>query len=151
MADEMPGVSIFLSHRIGPTGLLQRKSAAILNGSLHKLGRQRIAAFRAAFTGLGLACPLYLTQNDSTLKAADYAERFPASTMSSGPTNSMRGSAFLTGLKGAAVIDVGGTTTDVSLRVRDFPRSRSEIAMIADVRTNFRVPDVFSFGLGAAR
>lgn len=148
VAAEMPGVSISLSHRIGRTGLLQRESAAILNASLHRLGTETIAAFRAAFAGLGLTCPLYLTQNDGTLMAADYAERFPVFTIASGPTNSMRGAAFLTGLKDAAVIDVGGTTTDVGLLVGGFPRSRSEGAMIAGVRTNFRVPDVFSFGLG---
>jgi N-methylhydantoinase A/oxoprolinase/acetone carboxylase beta subunit len=148
VAEEMPGVSISLSHRIGRTGLLQRESATILNASLHRLGMETVAAFRGAFTKLGLKCPLYLTQNDGTLMAADYAERFPVFTIASGPTNSMRGAAFLTGLKDAAVIDVGGTTTDIGMLVAGFPRSRSEGAMIAGVRTNFRVPDVFSFGLG---
>ncbi len=52
------------------------------------------------------------------------------------------------GLKDAAVIDVRGTTTDVGLLVGNFPRSRSEGAMIAGVRANFRMPDVFSFGRG---
>lgn len=148
VAQEMPGVSISLSHRIGRTGLLQRESAAILNASLHRLGQETVAAFRSAFVKLGLKCPLYLTQNDGTLMAAEYAERFPVFTIASGPTNSMRGAVFLTGLKDAAVIDIGGTTTDVGMLVGGFPRSRSEGAMIAGVRTNFRVPDVFSFGLG---
>ena len=68
--------------------------------------------------------------------------------MASGPTNSMRGAAFLTGLTDAAVIDIGGTTTDVGMLVGSFPRSRSEGATIGGVLTNFRVPDVYSFGLG---
>ncbi|MFZ1663434.1 MAG: hydantoinase/oxoprolinase family protein [Paracoccaceae bacterium] len=148
VANEIPGVAISLSHRIGRTGLLQRESAAILNASLHRIGKETVAAFRAAFANLGMTCPLYLTQNDGTLMSADYAERFPVFTIASGPTNSMRGAAFLTGLTDAAVIDIGGTTTDIGMLVGGFPRSRSEGAVIAGVRTNFRVPDVFSFGLG---
>jgi N-methylhydantoinase A/oxoprolinase/acetone carboxylase beta subunit len=148
VAEEMPSAAISLSHRIGRTGLLQRENATILNASLHRLGAETVAAFRKAIAGLGLACPLYLTQNDGTLMSADYAERFPVFTIASGPTNSMRGAAFLTGLRDAVVIDIGGTTTDVGMLVGGFPRGRSEGALIAGVRTNFRVPDVFSFGLG---
>ncbi|RDL46323.1 Acetophenone carboxylase gamma subunit [Ensifer sp. M14] len=148
VAEELPGASISLSHRIGRTGLLQRESATILNASLHRIGHETIAAFRSAFGELGLSCPLYLTQNDGTLMSADYAERFPVFTIASGPTNSMRGAAFLTGLKDAVVIDIGGTTTDIGMLIGGFPRSRGEGASIAGVPTNFRVPDVFSFGLG---
>jgi N-methylhydantoinase A/oxoprolinase/acetone carboxylase beta subunit len=148
VAEEIPGVAISLSHRIGRTGLLQRESATVLNASLNHIGTETVAAFRRAFAGLGLVCPLYLTQNDGTLMSADYAERFPVFTIASGPTNSMRGAAFLTGLSDAVVIDVGGTTTDIGLLVGGFPRGRGEGATIAGVRTNFRVPDVFSFGLG---
>lgn len=116
-----------------PHGLLQRESASILNASLHRIGKETVAAFRAAFTNLGMTCPLYLTQNDGTLMSADYAERFPVFTIASGPTNSMRGAAFLTGLTDAAVIDIGGTTTDIGMLVGGFPRSRSEGAVIAGV------------------
>lgn len=148
VATEIPGASISLSHRVGRTGLLPRENATILNASLHQLGRETVGAFRTAFAALGLNCPLYLTQNDGTLMTAAFAERYPVFTMASGPTNSMRGAAFLTGLTDAAVIDIGGTTTDVGMLVGSFPRSRSEGAMIGGVLTNFRVPDVYSFGLG---
>ncbi|HCZ01587.1 MAG: hydantoinase subunit beta [Rhodobacterales bacterium RIFCSPHIGHO2_02_FULL_62_130] len=148
VADEMPEAAISLSHRIGRTGLLARESATILNASLHALGQETVGAFRAAFERLGLFCPLYLTQNDGTLMGADHAERHPVFTIASGPTNSMRGAAFLTGLKDAAVIDVGGTTTDIGMLVAGFPRVRSEGAEIGGIPTNFRVPDVYSFGLG---
>ena len=148
VAEEMPDAAISLSHRIGRTGLLPRENAAILNASLHTLGRETVCAFRSAFAALGITCPLYLTQNDGTLMAADFAERYPVFTIASGPTNSMRGAAFLTGISDAAVIDIGGTTTDIGMLVAGFPRTRSEGAMIGGVPTNFRVPDVYSFGLG---
>lgn len=34
-------------------------------------------------------------------------------TFQSGPVNSVRGAAFLTGVKDAIVVDIGGTTTDI--------------------------------------
>ena len=46
------------------------------------------------------------------------------------------------------MIDVGGTTTDIGMLVAGFPRRRSEGAEIGGIPTNFRVPDVYSFGLG---
>jgi N-methylhydantoinase A/oxoprolinase/acetone carboxylase beta subunit len=60
----------------------------------------------------------------------------------------MRGAAFLSGLKDALVIDVGGTTSDVGMLQNGFPRVASQAVEIGGVRTNFRMPDVYSFGLG---
>jgi N-methylhydantoinase A/oxoprolinase/acetone carboxylase beta subunit len=45
--------------------------------------------------------------------AADFARRYPVLTFASGPTNSMRGAAYLSGLRDALVVDVGGTTADI--------------------------------------
>jgi N-methylhydantoinase A/oxoprolinase/acetone carboxylase beta subunit len=97
---------------------------------------------------MGIAAPLYLTQNDGTLMSADFAEQYPVLTFASGPTNSMRGAAFLSGLKDAMVVDVGGTTSDVGALTHGFPREASVAVEIGGVRTNFRMPDVYSFGLG---
>jgi N-methylhydantoinase A/oxoprolinase/acetone carboxylase beta subunit len=60
----------------------------------------------------------------------------------------MRGAAFLSGKSEAIVIDVGGTTTDVGLLHKGFPRQAATTVDIGGVRTNFRMPDVFSIGLG---
>jgi N-methylhydantoinase A/oxoprolinase/acetone carboxylase beta subunit len=139
---------VTLSSDIGRVGLLERENAAILNACLRPLARETVAAFRAAIADLGIAAPLYITQNDGTLMSADYAERYPVLTFASGPTNSMRGAAFLSGLKDAMVVDVGGTTSDVGALTHGFPREASVAVDIGGVRTNFRMPDVYSFGLG---
>jgi N-methylhydantoinase A/oxoprolinase/acetone carboxylase beta subunit len=80
--------------------------------------------------------------------SAEYAEKYPVLTFASGPTNSMRGAAFLSGVKDAMVVDLGGTTSDVGMLVRGFPREASVAVDIGGVRTNFRMPDVYSLGLG---
>ena len=57
--------------------------------------------------------------------SADEAVHFPVFTFSSGPTNSMRGAAFLSGLADAIVVDIGGTTTDIGVLRQGFPREAS--------------------------
>ena len=120
-AAELPGVAITLSHEIGRIGLLERENAAILNACLRALASEIVDAFRAALAELRIDAPVYLSQNDGTLMSADYAERYPVLTFASGPTNSMRGAAFLSGLEDCAVVDIGGTTTDVGVLAARLP------------------------------
>ena len=148
LAEEVSDAQVTLSSDIGRVGLLERENAAILNACLRPLARETISAFRQAIADLGITAPLYITQNDGTLMSADYAEQYPVLTFASGPTNSMRGAAFLSGLKDAMVVDIGGTTSDVGALTHGFPREASVAVDIGGVRTNFRMPDVYSFGLG---
>lgn len=145
---EIEGVTVTLSHEIGRIGLLERENAAIMNACLQDLGKKTIRAFRGAVRELNIDAPLYLTQNDGTLMNSEFAEKYPIFTFSSGPTNSMRGAAFLSGLQEAMVVDIGGTTSDVGALTHGFPREASTTVEIGGVRTNFRMPDVYSFGLG---
>ncbi len=147
-ADALPGAHITLSSDIGRIGLLERENAAIMNGCLRDLSRHVVEAFRAALAGVGFKGRFYLTQNDGTLMDAAFAERFPVLTFASGPTNSMRGAAFLSGVADAIVVDIGGTTTDVGSLQKGFPRQATVAVEVGGVRTNFRMPDVFSIGLG---
>lgn len=145
---EVPGSSVTLSAEIGRIGLLERENAAILNACLRSLAKDTVSAFKRSIGELGITAPLYLTQNDGTLMSAEFAEQYPVLTFASGPTNSMRGAAFLSGLKDAMVVDIGGTTSDVGALTHGFPREASVAVDIGGVRTNFRMPDVYSFGLG---
>lgn len=144
----LPGVRITRASRIGRVGLLERENAAILNASLGPLGEKVVAAFAQALAQSGIAAPFYLTQNDGTLLSAADAVRLPVLTVASGPTNSMRGAAFLSGLRDALVVDIGGTTSDVGMLQGGFPRPSGVAVEVAGVRTNFRMPDVLSIGLG---
>ncbi len=148
LAEELPGVAVSLSHEIGRTGLLERENATIVNACLRDLAGRIVDSFHAALAQLDLDAPVYLSQNDGTLMSVDYAKRYPVATFASGPTNSMRGAAFLSGEQDCAVVDIGGTTSDVGILQHGFPREASLAVDVGGVRTNFRMPDVFSIGLG---
>jgi N-methylhydantoinase A/oxoprolinase/acetone carboxylase beta subunit len=87
-------------------------------------------------------------QNDGTLMSADVARTFPVLTIGCGPTNSLKGAAFLSGRKDAIVVDVGGTTADIGMLSKGFPRQSALAVDIGGVRTNFRMPDIISLAVG---
>ncbi|MFG1643043.1 hydantoinase/oxoprolinase N-terminal domain-containing protein [Amycolatopsis sp. NPDC049252] len=145
---QLPDVAISLSHEIGRIGLLERENATVINAALRELAAHIVDGLAASVTGAGITAPLYLSQNDGTLMDVGFARRYPVATFASGPTNSMRGAAVLSGLDTCAVVDVGGTTSDVGVLRQGFPREATTDVSVAGIRTNFRMPDVLSIGLG---
>jgi len=149
IAEELgDSVAVTVSHEIGSLGLLEREDAAALNASLLDVSRAVVEGLGKALAESGLDVDSYLTQNDGTLMTAEQAVKYPVLTLASGPTNSMRGASALAGLSDALVIDVGGTSTDVGILVDGFPRESMHAVEVGGVRTNFRMPDLISIGLG---
>jgi N-methylhydantoinase A/oxoprolinase/acetone carboxylase beta subunit len=149
LAEELgKNFAVSLSHEVGSIGLLERENATVLNASLLGVARRVVEGFQAALQQHGLSVDSFLTQNDGTLMTAEEAVRFPILTVGSGPTNSMRGACALAGLSDAIVIDVGGTSADTGILVDGFPRESTAAVEVGGVRTNFRMPDLISIGLG---
>ena len=142
-------VHISVSSEIGSMGLIERENATILNAALWKVAERFTEGFAQSLADEGITqADVYLSQNDGTLMTVDFARRYPILTIACGPTNSIRGASYLSHLENALVIDVGGTTTDFGVIQSGFPRESSVAVTIGGVRTNFRMPDVISIGLG---
>jgi N-methylhydantoinase A/oxoprolinase/acetone carboxylase beta subunit len=139
---------VFLSQDIGPTGLLERENATLLNAALYSVARSVTGALVTVVAEEGLDATTFFAQNDGTLMSLDYAAQYPVLTIGSGPANSIRGAAYLSGHDDAIVIDVGGTTSDLGVVVGGFPRESTLPREIGGVRTNFRMPDILSVGIG---
>lgn len=143
------GVHVSISSEIGSMGLIERENATILNAALYQVAERFTEGFARSLADQGVEhADVYLSQNDGTLMTMEYARKYPIFTIACGPTNSIRGASYLSHLKDAIVIDVGGTTTDLGVIQSGFPRESSIAVTIGGVRTNFRMPDVVSIGLG---
>jgi N-methylhydantoinase A/oxoprolinase/acetone carboxylase beta subunit len=140
--------AIFVSQDMGPIGLLERENATVLNAALHGVARDVTRALQTVVDEQGLDAVTYFAQNDGTLMGLEFAARYPVLTIGSGPANSIRGAAFLSGVENAIVVDVGGTTSDLGVLVNGFPRESTLPREIGGVSTNFRMPDILSIGLG---
>lgn len=145
---EHPDAHVTLSSALGRIGLLERENVAAMNASLIDLASDITSAFTRAVEESGLDAALFITQNDGTVVQADMARDYPVFSFASGPTNSMRGAALLTGVKDAMVCDVGGTTTDVGCLINGFPREANNVVEVGGVRTLFRIPDLLSIAIG---
>jgi N-methylhydantoinase A/oxoprolinase/acetone carboxylase beta subunit len=141
-------VHVSLSHEIGSLGLLERENATVLNSALVAVATEVAGTLEAALSAHDINPVTFFAQNDGTLMALEYALRYPVLTIGSGPANSMRGAAYLTGATDALVADVGGTSTDVGVLVNGFPRESSAAVEIGGIRTNFRMPDLVAIALG---
>jgi len=148
LREEIPGAEVTCSHAVGGIGLLERENATILNAALLALAQATVRGFEDAKAAIGVSAALFITQNDGTVAEASRAAAFPVFSFASGPTNSMRGAAYLSKLEDAVVVDVGGTTSDFGLLRASFPREANTVVKIGDVRTLFRMPDLISIGLG---
>jgi N-methylhydantoinase A/oxoprolinase/acetone carboxylase beta subunit len=148
LAEECPDVAVTLSHDLGRIGLLERENATLLNACLVEQARRTTRAFAQALSRSGITAELYITQNDGTVLRADVAGRFPVYSFASGPTNSMRGAAFLSRIDDAIVVDVGGTSADIGALRHSFPREANNVVEVGGVRTLFRMPDLLSLALG---
>lgn len=140
---------ISCSNKIGSIGFIDRENATILNGALAKVIHRISTSFQQALDSLGIDTKnAFLCQNDGSLMSLAFARQFPVLTIACGPTNSIRGAAYLAKLENAVVLDVGGTTSDLGVLQHGFPRESSVSVEIGGVRTNFRMPDILSIGLG---
>lgn len=142
-------VHVSISSEIGSMGLVERENATILNAALHEVAKRFTEGFAKSLAERGIEhADVYLSQNDGTLMTIENARQYPILTIACGPTNSIRGASYLSKMDDAIVIDVGGTTTDLGVLQSGFPRESGVAVTIGGVRTNFRMPDVVSIGLG---
>jgi N-methylhydantoinase A/oxoprolinase/acetone carboxylase beta subunit len=143
-----PDLTVSLGHEVGTLGLIERENAAVLNATLAAVSRAAAGGVQAAVDAHGLDARLFFTQNDGTLMSVEQAAQTPVLTIGSGLANSMRGAAFLSRLRDGLVIDVGGTSSDVAALEHGFPRESAIAIDIGGARTNFRMPDIVSIGVG---
>ncbi|MFP7493313.1 hydantoinase/oxoprolinase family protein [Terribacillus saccharophilus] len=141
-------IPISLSKEIGSVGLLERENATILNASVVAVATATADGFVQALEAEGISAKVFFGQNDGTLMSVEYAKKYPILTIACGPTNSLRGATYLTDEADAIVVDVGGTTTDIGILINSFPRESSLAVEIGGARTNFRMPDLLSLGIG---
>ncbi|MCT4350827.1 hydantoinase/oxoprolinase family protein [Vibrio sp. NC2] len=145
---ELPGVNLSLSHKVGSLGLLERENATILNAALQGTAKRFVDGFCNALINHEIHTTPYFGQNDGTLMSQQFALMYPILTVACGPTNSIRGASHLTKLKDAIVVDVGGTTSDIGVLTHGYPRESSLAVEIGEVRTNFRMPDILALAIG---
>ena len=144
----LPNIPIVMSHTIGSIGLVERENATILNATTIGVIKRAVNALREAMNNLGLLhAKMFFAQNDGTTALAEYIENYPIFTVVAPISNSIRGAYVLTGIPDAIVVDMGGTTTNIGVLTKGYPREVGTEVYISGVRTNIKAPDVLAIGV----
>ncbi|MDV0445409.1 hypothetical protein MmiAt1_09860 [Methanimicrococcus sp. At1] len=99
-------------------GAYERAVTAFLNAQLIPITYNFTKSIVLEMENIGMNATLLMLKCDGSAVSIEEALEKPIETIFSGPAASLMGAAYLSGLKTCAMIDIGGTSTDVAL-VRD--------------------------------
>ncbi len=126
----------------------KRALTAALNARIIARITALIAAMRQAMERHAIAAPLMIVKGDGTLASAEAVALRPIETILSGPAASVIGAKFLSGLEDFVIADIGGTTTDIAVVEKGWPRLDRNGARVGGRQTLVRAIDMRTFGLG---
>ncbi|TLN24881.1 hydantoinase/oxoprolinase family protein, partial [bacterium] len=130
---------VALAHRLsGSLNFPRRVATAHLSASLWRRQREFVSSLSASGREHSIEAPLYLLgANGGAALAGSFHNA--AETALSGPAASIMGVMALDSLEGETIaLDVGGTTTDISLFVGAVPLLEPHGATIGDYKTQIR-------------
>lgn len=134
----------------GSLNFIRRTNSAYFNSAVSTSFKIFKAAVEEALQKRGLTCPIYILKADGgSLPLSAMAER-PVETIFTGPAASVLGmEALLTMSEGMVVaVDIGGTTSDISLWRGGQPLMARGGVYIKDFPSSVRCFQVYSVGIG---
>ena len=127
---------------------VQRGSGTLLNAKLVPIIRGFMDAVTRAFRALGITAPVVVVRSDGSLMSESFSRLRPVETILCGPAASVLGGCELAGRRDSVIVDMGGTTTDVSLVKGGRPVRVKSGIQIGPWRTFVRGVQIDTFGLG---
>ena len=138
---------VMASELVSGLNVMERGATALLNARLLPVVDRFMKAVGQALARRGLTAPRVIVRSDGSLMSESLALSRPVETILSGPAASVIGSRTLGGCADALIVDMGGTTTDLSILRRGAPLMTGGIR-IGGWRTQIRGVFIDTLGLG---
>ena len=106
---------VMASSLVNGLNMMERGATAVLNARLLPVIEEFLDASIRALHDRGIEAPVMIVRSDSSLMGEAFARTAPVETMVSGPAASVQGCRELVNAADALVVDMGGTTSDISL------------------------------------
>ncbi|MDD3316126.1 MAG: hydantoinase/oxoprolinase family protein [Methanosarcina sp.] len=136
---EHTGLPAVCGHELSQElGAYERAVTALLNAQLIPITRQFVQSIISDIMKRGIDARLLMLKCDGSVVGIRDALKKPIETIFSGPAASLVGASYLSGLKTCAVIDVGGTSTDISSICMGVPDLSNEGAIVGGWKTRVR-------------
>ena len=127
--------------------VMERGATALLNAKLLPTIEEFMQSVKSALKARDLTVKAMIVRSDGSLMSDEMALLHPVKTILSGPATSIIGGRGLTGCRDCLIIDMGGTTTDVSIVQKGEPAMADGIR-IGGYRTQIKGVFIDTFGLG---
>ena len=149
LASQISRLPVVQSHHLSQNlDSIRRATTARLNASLLSTTYAFLYTVQDMLRDKGIHSPLYVVKGDGSLASAAYAADHPVELIHSGPATSAIGGSYLAGTQAALVVDIGGTTTDLTLTGSGSALPGEGEATVGEYRTALRTIRAHSFGLG---
>ena len=128
--------------------VLARGATALLNARLFPIVKEFVDAAEADFRRRGCTAPIMVVRSDGSLMATELTRSRPVDTILSGPAASVLAGKGFSDCENYIIVDMGGTSTDVSVVKAGRPVTAPEGIRIADWLTSVRGIMVSPYNLG---
>lgn len=146
-----PGIAVTTSADVHPEYReYERIVTCVANAFVMPTMQRHLEGFDRELRERGWACSVNVVRSDGGLMSAGEAARRPVATILAGPSGGVAGAltiARLAGLGDVLTLDMGGTSTDVSVCLGSTPQTARE-TILGDVPLRSPSVDVRSIGAG---
>ena len=140
---------VFCSHEASTrAGMKERASTACLNAQLLPVMQKFLSGIRNALEQIGIDSSVLVVRGDCTAMHMDEALKRAATTIASGPAATALFGARATASSDALILDVGGTTTDITLIRDGQPVIDTGGMSIGKWETHVEAVEMFTVGVG---
>lgn len=136
---ELTGHPVVCGHELSQDlGAYERAITAFLNAQLIPITHKFIQSIIEEFQIIGINANLLMLKCDGSVVGIEEALEKPIETIFSGPAASLVGASHLSKLNTCAVIDVGGTSTDVAMMQNGLPQLSNSGAVVGGWQTRVK-------------
>ena len=141
---------VFLGHLIsGHLNFPRRIATTYLNASVYPVHKEFFEAVQQSLETRGLSMPIRILKADGGNMNFASSIEFPGQTILSGPAASVMGAvAYAYDTVDSLVMDIGGTTTDMTILTNRVPLLAPVGINVGEYRTLIRSLDTHSIGVG---
>lgn len=136
---QLTGLPVVCGHELSQDlGVYERGVTAYLNAQLIPLTDQFMQAVTSEIKKRNIEAKLMMLKCDGSMVSIEEALKKPIQSIFSGPAASLLGASHLSGFETCAVVDVGGTSTDVSLMHEGLPEISDLGAVVGKWQTKVK-------------
>ena len=146
---ELSGLPVVCGHELSKAlGVYERTLTAVLNAQLIPVADRFVKSVMEAMNERGIQSDMMIMKCDGSLVNIEEALQKPVESIFSGPAASLVGASHLTKNQSCVSIDVGGTSTDISMIADGIPQISENGAVVGGWKTMVRAIQMNTSALG---